>query len=365
MPQGFVGVDADGPLFGAEPAAGLGAQIAPMVAAGVQSIRVAFSWASAQPYPAWSSLTSAQQAQFTDVDGVPTDFRQTDLIVGDAALLHLAVLPIVLYAPPWDAGSNPGGFQPPADPAPYAAYLTALIARYGPNGAFWRDHPGLSPLPITQWQIWNEPNIQLYWPQPFASGYVKLLRAANAAVKAADPSAKVVLGALTNYAWNALASILKIPGAAGQFDEVAVNGFTARPSDVILYLLYMRRALNKFGYRATPLLATELSWPSALGKVRGTGYDFDTTEAGQAANIATLLPLLGRDRARLGLAGFYYYTWMSAEQPGSTNPFSYGGLLALRGGRIVIKPALAAFKRAALALEGCASKGSLATDCIR
>jgi hypothetical protein len=33
------------------------------------------------------------------------------------------------------------------------------VERYGYNGKFWEDHPGLTPRPITTWEVWNEPNL--------------------------------------------------------------------------------------------------------------------------------------------------------------------------------------------------------------
>ncbi len=111
------------------------------------------------------------------------------------------------------------------------------------------------------------------------------------------------------------------------------------------------------------MIADEISWPSSLGSTATSeGFDFATTESGQARDLAKLLPLLARDRRHLRLMGFDYYTWATAEQPGGV-AFTYAGLLALRGGRYVPKPALGAFRRAALALEGCRAKGATATIC--
>ena len=148
-------------------------------------------------------------------------------------------------------------------------------------------------MPIRSWQIWNEPNLAYYWKQPFASTYVSLLKVAHAAVKKADPGARVVLGALTNTAWKSLGQIYRIKGAKNLFDVVSVNGFTKIPANVIEFMVFVRRAMAHFGDGAKPLMATEISWPSAKGET-SAGFDFITTRAGQARNIATLLPLIGQ-----------------------------------------------------------------------
>jgi hypothetical protein len=295
---------------------------------------------------------------------VPTSFASSDQIVGLAAQRGLSVLPTVLYAPAWDAGANDsGGLYPPARTAPYAQYVSALVGRYGSHGTYWSSHPGVRRLPIRMWQVWNEPNLGAYWPQPFARSYVALLRAARNAIKSADPGAQVVLGALTNAAWRSLGQIYNVPGARGLFDVIAVNGFTSTPANVILYLELVRRAANREGDGRKPLLATELSWPSALGQ-SSQHFDWNTTEAGQARNIAQLLPMLAADRKQLGLLGFDYFTWIGEEQRGAP-AFNFAGLVRYqRVGRIAPKPALAAFSRAALTIEGCVKKGAAADRCI-
>jgi hypothetical protein len=363
VPQGFVGVDVDGPMFGPDTPINFPNQLKTMVASGVQSVRVAFSWAAAQPYRTDADVPDGQTANFTDEDGVPTSFQFTDMVVGDAARDRVAVLPTVLYVPQWDAVSNSSGVAYPRRPAPYAAYLTALIDRYGPHGTFWRENPGIPKMPVRSWQIWNEPNLAYYWKQPFASSYVSFLKVAHAAVKKADPGARVVLGALTNTAWKSLGQIYKVKGAKNLFDVVAVNGFTKIPANVMLFMVFVRRAMAHFGDSAKPLMATEISWPSAKGKT-SANFDFITTQAGQARDITTLLPLIGQQRLSLHLIGVYWYTWMGQEDP-HTGPFNFSGLLGFHDGDVTVKPALQAFKTGVLALEGCKRKGVVATSCIR
>lgn len=363
VPQGFVGVDADGPLFGSDTTIDFSKQVSAMVASGVESIRVAFSWAAAQPYRTWADVPAAQKSQFTNAGGQPIDFETTDMIVSAAARRRVSVLPTVLYAPSWDAIDNPDGVDYPQQYAPYGAYLTALIGRYGPHGSFWSENPGIPKMPIRSWQIWNEPNLSYYWKQPFAAGYVAMLRVAHAAIKRADPGAKVVLGALTNLAWKSIGQIYRVGGARNMFDVAAVNGFTLAPANVILYLRFMRDAMNRFGDHLKPLVATEISWPSAKGRTP-QHFDFDTTEAGQARDLAAVLPLIGQNRVSLGLTGFFYYTWMGEEQTGDP-AFNFAGLLDFHNGRVTAKPALAAFRSGVLALEQCKRKGAVATGCIR
>lgn len=125
----------------------------------------------------------------------------------------------------------------------------------------------------------------------------------------------------------------------------------------------MRRAMDRYGAGGKPLLATEISWPSAQGQTHG--FDFDTTEAGQAARLKALLPMIGTDYRQLGLAGFDWYTWIGSESRGAPTPFDFSGLLAYANGKVRVKPALKVFRAGTLKLEGCRSKGAVATVCHR
>ena len=50
---------------------------------------------------------------------------------------------------------------------------------------------------VAAYEIWNEPNVSAFWsPTPSTAAYVNLLKAAYPAIKAADPSAVVLAGAM-------------------------------------------------------------------------------------------------------------------------------------------------------------------------
>jgi hypothetical protein len=362
VPPGFVGVNLVQPLFPPGRGIDLAHQMNAMVASGVQSIRVNFDWATAQPYASWSDVPPAQRSQFTDAGGIPTRWGPFDQVVRLAADRGLTVLPTVMNAPSWDGVSGPGSFvNIPGSPFYYANFLTDLIDRYGPHGTFWAR--GTPKLPIEMWQIWNEPNLIGYWyQQPFQHGYVQLLKAARNAIRIADPHAKVVLAGFPNYSWGYIERIYNA-GGLGSFDIAAIHPYTAFPRGVITIAGKVRQAMDTHGDRGKPMLITESGWTSSLGRTRHI-YDFETTEAGQAQNLAQLLALLGRNRARLRLLGFFWYDWADLDQPGR-GPFSYSGLFRISGDRFIAKPAFAVFRRGALALERCRVKGVRATVCRR
>jgi hypothetical protein len=347
VPQGFLGANLDGPML--DPAVGMNGEFATMTRAGVESVRLPVFWAAMQP------------AQ----DG-PIDYSVTDRLIGGAAARGLRALPNVLRTPAWAAlhPGSPYNASPPRDPATYSAFLTALVHRYGPGGDYWRAHPGTRAVPVRAYQIWNEPGQPYYWTeQPFARGYVRLLAAARAAIKAADRGATIVLAGLNSgfgfLSWTDLAKVYAA-GGGRLFDQAAQNPFSLRTANVVRSVQLFRDVMARHGDARKPLLLTELSWPSAKGKTR-IRYGFEVSERDQAGRIREAIPLLSRMRTQLRLAGIYWYTWLSPPL-GSDQPFDYSGLRRQSGSGIVDKPALGAWRAAARSLEGCA-KSSSATRC--
>jgi hypothetical protein len=358
----LVGVMFDGPVLTSN--VNLDQQLDSAVANGVESLRIAVDWSRAQPAAKFDEVPAGLRSQFQDVDGVPTTFTELDRVVAAATQRGLSVLPVVQDTPAWDAQHPGNGASPPKALAPFGAFLTALVKRYGPHGVFWAEHHEVSPMPIHMWQIWNEPHFVRYWSvQPFAPSYVRLLATAHAALKTADPNAEVVLAGLADFSWEYLAQIYAIPGASRLFDVVAIHPYTAHPAGVITILERARAVMDQNGDAHKPILATEITWNSSLGKAPPQ-FGVGTTEGGQAQLLNQLMPTLIGNQTKLGLMGFYWYTWMGDESPSSApDAFDYAGLLKYIRGSITLKPALAVYKAWALRIEGCRSKGKLADFC--
>ena len=362
VPPGFVGMVADGPLL--DPAkVKLNPELDAMVGQGVQSLRVVFDWSTAQPYAHESDVPANQRARFThDEGGVPTDYSLTDEVVAGAVRRHMAVLPVIIVAPQWDAVHANDFASPPRGTSAYASFVTALARRYGPGGTFWAEHSDLPVLPVREWQFWNEPSLTYFWDEaPWQTRYVALLRAAHDAVKAVDPQSTVVLAGLPNKSWPDLKSIYR-HGARRLFDVVAIHPFTGRVKGVVAILDKVRAVMRRNGDAKKPLMVTELSWTSARHKAEWT-YGNETTDVGQAKKLSAAMGLLVKARHRLHLLRVYWYTWLTFDRD-KFYPFDYAGLSRLNAhDKIVRKPAYAALGRTALALEGCRSKSGVADRC--
>ncbi len=349
LSPGFFGVMANGPFDA--PGVDLVKEGGVMRANGVRTIRLEIAWPDLQPYANLADVPPAARSNFTVVGGIPTNFAATDARIAAAARNNLAVTALVLQTPHWAASDPSRYFSPPRSPASYGRFLTTLIGRYGPEGSFWRENPALPKRPLRAFQIWNEPSFFRYFPVAhWQQSYVKLLRAAYTAIKAADRGATVITAGLPNYSWTDLEKMFAAGmRAKGYFDAVAIHPFTLSPRGSVIILGRARAVLDRHGARAAPLWVTEISWTSGLGKAQGD-QGWLTTEQGQAAKVDELYRAYARSAKRLKLARAYWYSWVSSDS-GTQNAFEYAGLMRTDAdGSFVAKPALAAYRRVAAAL---------------
>jgi hypothetical protein len=332
LPPDFFGVMANGPLDA--PGFALDAESQTMRADGVQTERMEIAW----------DLTEPAQGQF--------DFALVDRKVLAAARAGIDVLGLIDRSPSWAAAQPGQPFSPPRDPADFAAFASALVARYGPGGELWRENPGVPARPVRAWEIWNEPNLAVYWTrQPFMRDYARLLDASYAAIKQADPGATVVMAGMANFSWRDLRRLFRKGAAPLHFDVAAVHPFSGRPANAVKIVALNRLVLNRYGASTKPIWLTELTWSSAKGRKVPLTKDWETTEAGQARRLTRAYRLFVDHRRALRLRRIYWYTWVTIDRA-SANSFDYSGLRTqLPDGRVVDKPAAQAFRDAVKTLS--------------
>lgn len=144
------------------------------------------------------------------------DWSQLDVVMNAAQSRGLKVLGVVAFAPSW---ANGNGFftAPPQNPADYADFVTAVVQRYGNK--------------VSNWQLWNEPNLPLFFGFGFdnAQRYTDLVKAAYPAIKAVQPSSVVVLAGLSRQPGDqsppAFLDKMYAAGVRGNFDAAAAHPY--------------------------------------------------------------------------------------------------------------------------------------------
>jgi polysaccharide biosynthesis protein PslG len=340
VPQGFLGVMYDSGIERSADDVQNG-QWDLMASSGVETVRTVFAWSEAQPGGRGSAF----------------DFTHTDGLVRRSALRNLDLLPVVFYAPRWARAYRNRFTSPPKRRSDYVTYLAALVERYGPEGTFWSDNPGLPPHPIREWQIWNEPHLQAYWDAPergpygYARAYPLLLRASYNLVKSLDPGAKVVLAGITQRAWEEI-EILYRHQIKPYFDVAALQIFPQTVRRSVKATALFRGALRARRDGRKPIYVTEITWPASKGRTEGIKYQRQETPAGMASKLGDMYSAMARNRRKLRIRKVFWYTWSSPYGRGGS-VFNYAGLQRFDETGFRAQPALRVYQRVARRLEGC------------
>lgn len=150
---------------------------------GVNHIRVEFPW------------------RFIETQRGVYDWTRADLIVSEAQFYGVQLQPVVVYSPTWvgdpTAAPNPTDFRD---------FMSTLVGRYHAT--------------ISHWELWNEPDLDKYWSAGEQAYVQSILIPGYQGVKAADPSAQVILGGPSTASADWLEGIYQF-GGGDSFDIMA------------------------------------------------------------------------------------------------------------------------------------------------
>jgi polysaccharide biosynthesis protein PslG len=291
----------------------------------VGTLRIIMSWGMVQSGPAAS-----------------LDWSHYDAIIGRAAQDGIRVLPTIYGSPTW-VSPHPNAPPDSTHIGQFQAFVRAAAERYGNNGTYWAQNPGIPKMAITDWQIWNEVNSPSFWfPVPNAKDYVSLLQAAHDGIKSGDPSARIVLSGLFLtpriahgiFVTKFLPQIYKA-GGKNLFDSVAIHPYATTPHNAVVDLREVRRIMARFGDKRKPLWVTEVGW--------GTGGSPNTaltvSAAKQAKYVSQTFNQMAANRGRLRIQGVVWYSFQ--DLPGSIW-FNHTGLFTTD---FAPKPSWRAFTR--------------------
>ncbi len=135
---------------------------------------------------------------YTTADVRPADLLTPDPI-GSLALRSIQrAAPVGLYDPVFTDGSDapaPGKKINPNNR--WARFVFEIVSRYRPGGILAGQRGWAQGQGITHWEMWNEPDFNLFWDSSQAD-YARLLKVGYLAAKQADPRAVVIFGGLAN-----------------------------------------------------------------------------------------------------------------------------------------------------------------------
>jgi hypothetical protein len=316
-------------------------QLQRLKAGGVDSMRIALSWASVQPN-----------------QGGPIDFTSVDPLIATTATAGIEVLPFLYNAPSWAVPVDRRFASPSTLPvrngkqsSGWKKFVQAAVLRYGPNGSFWAQNPAIPKRPIRTWQIWNEENFKYFVAKPNPVEYGKLVKLSAAAIKGVDPGAKIILGGMfarpieatfnkkppqAYFATDFLQQMYEsTPGIKSKFQGVALHPYTGTYKRLIPYIEEFREVLKANNDAGKSLWITELGWSSQHPV---SGNSFAKGRGGQAQQLRGAFRVLSAKQRLWHLQRVYWFS--IGDQKGACNFCDGSGLF---GEGFVPKPAWSAF----------------------
>jgi hypothetical protein len=283
-------------------------QLAAMKAIGITSIRLDANW---------------DWVQY----GGPTsfDWSQLDQVVKSVRAAGMSLDLIIDGCPSWAAvaGTSGDSSPQPASATQYAKWAADVAQRYAPQG-------------VNTFEIWNEPNNQVFWqPKPDPAAYTADLKAAYASIKSVDPSAFVLSGGLapenndgTNIAPITFLQDMYADGARGSFDALGYHPYSypALPSSTQSWSGWsqmsqtstsLRSVMASNGDGSKQIWITEVGAPSA-------GPD----GVGQAGQANEFTQAIAAAKASSWVGGFYLYSWKDEGTNKGTDEDWFGLLTA-------------------------------------
>ena len=293
----------------------------------------------------WEDIEIHGKGDFEDRRHEPykSAWEKYDNIVDLADKYDIKIMARLSNPPAWTRvlTDTVGPFAPPDDLTDYGDFVETVASRYKGR--------------IPAYQIWNEANIYPEWGEyPIsAEEYTELLKEGYTRVKAADPDAIVVMGALAatieldrvrRYDPNGqpvspggLSDVLFLQqmynaGAAPYFDVLAMQGYGlwSGPTDrrmqprVLNFSrpLYIRDVMVRNGDAHKPIWLSELGWNTVPPDSRLPPIYGQVTQEQQARYSALAYERMQREWPWLGV-GFYWFFKQADDRERDNNPQYY------------------------------------------
>ncbi|MBA3946437.1 MAG: cellulase family glycosylhydrolase [Herpetosiphonaceae bacterium] len=219
----------------------------------------------------WERLQKTRDQDFAWV-GDSGGFNNYDSAIDKQAAAGINMLGLLDYNPAWYKGQNGTVDDWIND---WYTFVFATVSRYGQQ----RNE-------VFTWEVWNEPNLRMYGYENglyTINDYIKVLRTAQQAIRAADPRARIVLGGVTavwsdppSYNYDILTYLHMLGDAGGwdTFDILAIHPYRpGAPEDTFWRrdrfvdfddeLADIDTLLDHYGHK--PIWFTEIGWSAYSG----------------------------------------------------------------------------------------------------
>ena len=181
---------------------------------------------------------------------------------------------------------------------------------------------------VSGWEIWNEPDLPAFFGGN-ARGYVELLKAGYAGIRAGDPSADVVLGGPVPNDVNWLRTLYK-NGAAPFFDVLATHPYSVplnEPPEMddgtmagLPSVDAVKRLMEKYGDGGKPIWFTEFGWSTHDNDGDESKWQLGVTPEQQADYIVRALRYIACERPYVEKA--FIYVERDRPLPAKPDPHS-------------------------------------------
>jgi hypothetical protein len=240
----------------------------------------------------------------------PTTFNWAiyDNVVNAAAANGLQILFNVSFTPPWarpnplPAGTQDPSHVPPKHTNDFVRFAKAAMERYSPKGK--QRVSGVIGT-VSQWEIWNEPNIVGGWTPPNPVVYGTFLKNVVFGMRQVDKGATIISGGLApagdvggNISPQEFVAGMAKTGVLSKIDGVGMHpySFPAYPNEQLNFnpiynavpATYYVMLLNGAGSKK--IWATEVGWPTSSQSSQSYRF-WDGIQVGTEAYQAKELPL--------------------------------------------------------------------------
>jgi len=289
----------------------------------------------------WEDIEIHGKGDFEDRRHEPyrSAWAKYDQIVALAEQYDMAIIARLSNPPEWTRAltATVGTYAPPDNFQDFADFASAVAERYQGR--------------IRYYQIWNEPNIHPEWGvYPInPEQYTELLKAGATAVRAANPDAVIIAGALAatielspngaaplnNFSDLLFLQRMYNTGAAPYFDIMALQGYGlwSGPTDRRMHPRVLNLAHHEFvrdlmvknGDAHKPIWLAEMNWnvaPDGVNPIYGK-----VTEAQQARYLPLAYERIRKEWPWIGVANVWYLKRATDEWEEARRPEAYFRLL--------------------------------------